>query len=129
MYQAMAPVRRDRRAVPGSSSFDASNPVIYLGTVSGARKARARDGSLVAPLDIDFELLEWPVRGLDVLLVSEPDHTVDSSRLAGVLVRDGARSVIVVEGKSVRVHRAISPTSTTPLAARATLSSDEPNFD
>lgn len=90
--------RADRRAVPGSAAFDASNPFIYLGTRAGTKKALARAGALIAPIDADPETLRWPVAGLYVLLVTDADdeRKRQASTLAGVLIRDGANLVSVV---------------------------------
>lgn len=130
MQTPQSTARRARRPVPGSMSFDRSNPHIYLGTLAGARKAKARTGSLVAPLDLDPETVSWPVQDLDVLLVSDPDHAVESARLAGALLRDGARMIVVVDGErsSPRVHRSIHSSELVPAESRGSLS-DGPNFD
>lgn len=128
MQQTMAPMRRNRRPVPGAASFDQSNPFIYLGTIAGVKKARARTGALVAPLDADPELFAWPVQGLWVLLVSEPDCKELAARLAGILLREGAERVIVVGEGNSRTHRAIAPTVPLIAKRRATVL-DAPNFD
>lgn len=97
MIPVAAPAaRRDRRPVPGTSAFDRTNPVVYLGTLAGVRKARARDGALIAPVDLDPELVKWPVEDLSVLLVADPDRAVEAARVAGVMIRDGATLVAVV---------------------------------
>jgi hypothetical protein len=130
MQQQMAPMRRNRRPVPGAMSFDQTNPVIYMGTLEGVQKAQKRAGSLVAPLDLDPELLAWPVLQLSVLLVTDAEHAVEAARLAGVLIRDGAQLVVVVDGtrSSPRIHRAISSTDLAPTQSRGTVSS-VPHFD
>lgn len=130
MIQQSAPMRRNRRPVPGAASFDKTNPIIYLGTVAGAKKARARTGTLIAPLDIDPELLSWPVLGLSILLVTEPEYAVQSARLAGVLCREGAELVVVVDGtrNACRIHRAIGSTALAAARPRANVDS-APDFD
>lgn len=130
MQTATTTARRQRRPVPGSMSFDRGNPHVYLGTLSGARKHRSRPGSLLAPLDLDPETVSWPVADLDVLLVTEPDYAAEAARLAGTLLRDGASTVVIVDGSRTpaRVHRAISSTHIIAAAQPARISS-VPNFD
>lgn len=101
-----AALRRGRRPVPGSAVFDKSNPVIYMGTVKGARKARARPGSLLVPMDIDPELLAWPVQDLDVLLVADSGERKSATPVAAILLRNGARMVAIVGGQEpASIHR------------------------
>lgn len=100
------PARRDRRPVPGSSAFDRTNPFVYLGTRAGVRKSRARDGALIAPLDMDPELMQWPVAGLSVLLVADEEHKAMAARVAGVMIRDGATLVsVVADTGPISFHR------------------------
>jgi hypothetical protein len=108
-YSAVAS-RRDRRAVPGSAVFDRSNPIVYIGTIDGARKHRARPGSLVAPLDIDPELFIWPVAdAAGVLLVSDPDTKELATRVASCMLRDGARMVAIVGAERSALIRRNAP--------------------
>ena len=84
------------RPFPGGRSLDHANPYIYLGSIKGVRKARARRGSLVCPLDMDPLAFQWPVVGLQVLVVTDADKTPMAVRLAQALIRDGARLVVCV---------------------------------
>ena len=88
---------QNRRPAPDADAFDRANPWIFVGTLDGLRRARARRGSLVAPLDLDPASVVWPVNGLSAVLVLTTDAKADfSARLAGCLVRDGAEVVLVI---------------------------------
>ena len=100
------PLRHNRRQIPGSGAFDRSNPFIYVGDITGARKARSRPGSLLAPIDADPELFKWPVEGLSVLVVATEQMRTFAARLAGVLIKDGAELVACVsEDGPLSFHR------------------------
>ena len=90
------PLRHNRRPIPGSATADRENLFVYVGDLHGVRKHRARQGSLLAPLDADPELFRWPVEGLSVTVVAPPDLRVLAARLASVLIRDGAPLVACV---------------------------------
>lgn len=96
MNRAPIPLRHNRRPIPGGGGLDRENPFIYVGDLPGVRKARARAGSLIAPIDADPELFRWPVEGLSVTVVGEPEMRVFCARLASVLIRDGAELVACV---------------------------------
>jgi hypothetical protein len=103
------PLRFNRRPVPGATAFDKTNPFIYLGSAAGVKKARARPGSLIAPIDIDPELLKWPVQGLSVLLVADEEQRISAARLAGILIRDGATLVACVSDAGPLSFHGASP--------------------
>lgn len=109
LMRAPPPLRHNRRPVPGAASFDRENGFVYVGSKDGVRKARARRGALLAPIDVDPELLRWPVSGVPVLVVTDDDLATFAARLAGVLVRDGATMVAVVsESGPLSFHREAS---------------------
>lgn len=92
----MPRLRYNRRPIPGTALFDRANPFIYVGNAEGVRKARARPGSLVAPIDVDPELFKWPVQDAHVLVVASEELATFAARLAGVLLADGAYMVACV---------------------------------
>lgn len=94
------PGRPRLRAFPGGRSLDRSNPIIYLGTIAGVKKARKRKGSLICPLDADPLAFEWPVAGLSVCVIADDGKEAEAKRLALALMRDKAELTVVVFGPS-----------------------------
>lgn len=84
------------RPFPGGRSLDRSNPWIYVASVQGTRKAKARRGALICPTDVDPMAFRWPVDGLGVMVVTDDDKTDQARRLARALIRDGANLVACV---------------------------------
>jgi hypothetical protein len=92
------------RPFPGARAWDTSNPWLFLGTIAGAKRARARRGSLVCPLDADPMSFSWPAAGLSIMVVGDDQKIQESMRLTRALLRDGARLVACVLAPSGRSY-------------------------
>ncbi len=85
------------RPFPGGRGMDRSNPWIFMGSIGGMKKARARRGAIVCPLDVDPFAFEWPVRGLyGVLVRADEQRREKAIRLVQALLRDGAEMICVL---------------------------------
>ena len=84
------------RLFPGARQWDTSNPWLYLGTISGVKRAKLRRGCLIAPLDADPMAFSWPVSGLEVTVIGDATKRAESERLTQALIRDGAKLVACV---------------------------------
>lgn len=92
-FNPTAPRLRD---FPGGRALDRSNPVIYMGSIAGVKKCRARRGAIVCPLDIDPLAFRWPVEGLSVAVIGDDGREDAAERLNLALIRDRAKLVVLV---------------------------------
>lgn len=88
------------RPFPGARAWDTTNPWVYLGTMQGVKKARAKRGSLVAPIDADPLAFTWPSRGLQITVIGDDAKDQEGMRVVRALMRDGAALVVYIRSPS-----------------------------
>lgn len=108
-----APTARDRRALPGSRSFNIHHgpALLVCGTRAGVKvfkqsAARQPQHVLLTPIDADPGSIRWPVagaKGITLVTAGAPEEYV--LRLTQALLTDGAEMVVrLAEGSAASFH-------------------------